>query len=215
MDIQTEHERYLTEVVFKKPVFVTDYPKEIKSFYMKQNPDGKTVAAADMLVPGIGELIGGSQREENYDKLVARMDELGMDKTNYDWYLNLRKFGGVEHAGYGLGFERMIMYLSLIHIWQQAAQNRTGWQNRTPAPAPEAAPAAGRRAARPAAPTQPMPWAPPPQGPAPAAPVPGIDVYKRQDRCCHAGKWRTYRTRSACPCRTGRWSGRLRADLQQ
>ena len=114
VDIQTEHERYLTEVVFKKPVFVTDYPKEIKSFYMKQNPDGKTVAAADMLVPGIGELIGGSQREENYDKLVARMDELGMDKTNYDWYLNLRKFGGVEHAGYGLGFERMIMYLTGI-----------------------------------------------------------------------------------------------------
>ena len=98
VDIQTEHERYLTEVVFKKPVFVTDYPKEIKSFYMKMNADGKTVAAADMLVPGIGELIGGSQREENYDKLVARMDELGMDKTNYEWYLNLRKFGGVEHA---------------------------------------------------------------------------------------------------------------------
>ena len=114
VDIQTEHERYLTEVVFKKPVFVTDYPKEIKSFYMKMNADGKTVAAADMLVPGIGELIGGSQREENYDKLVARMDELGMDKTNYDWYLNLRKFGGVEHAGYGLGFERMIMYLTGI-----------------------------------------------------------------------------------------------------
>ena len=114
VDIQTEHERYLTEVVFKKPVFVTDYPKEIKSFYMKQNPDGKTVAAADMLVPGIGELIGGSQREEDYGKLVARMDELGMDKTNYEWYLNLRKFGGVEHAGYGLGFERMIMYLTGI-----------------------------------------------------------------------------------------------------
>ena len=114
VDIQTEHERYLTEVVFKKPVFVTDYPKEIKSFYMKQNPDGKTVAAADMLVPGIGELIGGSQREENYDKLVARMDELGLDKSSYDWYLNLRKFGGVEHAGYGLGFERMIMYLTGI-----------------------------------------------------------------------------------------------------
>ena len=103
MDIQTEHERYLTEVVFKKPVFVTDYPKEIKSFYMKQNADGKTVAAADMLVPGIGELIGGSQREEDYDKLVARMDELGLDKSSYDWYLNLRKFGGVEHSGYGLG----------------------------------------------------------------------------------------------------------------
>ena len=112
VDIQTEHERYLTEVVFKKPVFVTDYPKEIKSFYMKQNADGKTVAAADMLVPGIGELIGGSQREEDYDKLVTRMDELGLDKSSYDWYLNLRKFGGVEHAGYGLGFERMIMYLT-------------------------------------------------------------------------------------------------------
>ena len=114
VDIQTEHERYLTEVVFKKPVFVTDYPKEIKSFYMKQNADGKTVAAADMLVPGIGELIGGSQREEDYDKLVARMDELGLDKSSYDWYLNLRKFGGVEHSGYGLGFERMIMYLTGI-----------------------------------------------------------------------------------------------------
>ena len=114
VDIQTEHERYLTEVVFKKPVFVTDYPKEIKSFYMKQNADGKTVAAADMLVPGIGELIGGSQREEDYDKLVTRMDELGLDKSSYDWYLNLRKFGGVEHAGYGLGFERMSMYLTGI-----------------------------------------------------------------------------------------------------
>ena len=114
VDIQTEHERYLTEVVFKKPVFVTDYPKEIKSFYMKMNADGKTVAAADMLVPGIGELIGGSQREEDYDKLVTRMDELGLDKSSYDWYLNLRKFGGVEHAGYGLGFERMIMYLTGI-----------------------------------------------------------------------------------------------------
>ena len=114
VDIQTEHERYLTEVVSKKPVFVTDYPKEIKSFYMKQNADGKTVAAADMLVPGIGELIGGSQREEDYDKLVTRMDELGLDKSSYDWYLNLRKFGGVEHAGYGLGFERMIMYLTGI-----------------------------------------------------------------------------------------------------
>ena len=113
-DLQTEHERYLTEQIFKKPVFVTDYPKEIKAFYMRQNEDGKTVAAADMLVPGIGELIGGSQREEDYGKLVARMDELGMDKTNYEWYLNLRKFGGVEHAGYGLGFERMIMYLTGI-----------------------------------------------------------------------------------------------------
>ncbi len=114
VDIQTEHERYLTEVVFKKPVFVTDYPKEIKSFYMKQNPDGKTVAAADMLVPGIGELIGGSQREEDYDKLAARMDELGLDKASYDWYLDLRRFGTVEHAGFGLGFERMLMYLTGI-----------------------------------------------------------------------------------------------------
>ena len=114
VDIQTEHERYLTEVVFKKPVFVTDYPKEIKSFYMKQNPDGRTVAAADMLVPGIGELIGGSQREEDYDKLAARMDELGLDKAGYDWYLDLRRFGSVEHAGFGLGFERMLMYLTGI-----------------------------------------------------------------------------------------------------
>ena len=113
-DIQTEHERYLTEKVFKKPVFVTDYPKEIKSFYMKQNPDGKTVAAADMLVPGIGELIGGSQREENYDKLVARMQELGMRLDDYQWYLDLRRFGSVEHAGYGLGFERLIMYVTGI-----------------------------------------------------------------------------------------------------
>ena len=114
VDIQTEHERYLTEVVYKKPVFVTDYPKEIKSFYMKQNPDGRTVAAADMLVPGIGELIGGSQREEDYDKLSARMDELGLDKSSYDWYLDLRRFGTVEHAGFGLGFERMLMYLTGI-----------------------------------------------------------------------------------------------------
>ena len=111
-DIQTEHERYLTEVVYKKPVFVTDYPKEIKSFYMKLNADGKTVAAADMLVPGIGELIGGSQREENYDKLVTRMNELGLNTADYGWYLDLRKFGGVEHAGYGVGFERLIMYLT-------------------------------------------------------------------------------------------------------
>ena len=114
VDIQTEHERYLTEVVFQKPVFVTDYPKEIKSFYMKQNPDGRTVAAADMLVPGIGELIGGSQREEDYGKLAARMDELGLDKAGYDWYLDLRRFGTVEHAGFGLGFERMLMYLTGI-----------------------------------------------------------------------------------------------------
>ena len=111
-DLQTEHERYLAEKVYQKPVFVTDYPMEIKSFYMKQNPDGKTVAAADLLVPGVGELIGGSQREENYDKLVKRMDDLGMDKTEYWWYLELRKFGGVEHSGYGLGFERLLMYIT-------------------------------------------------------------------------------------------------------
>jgi asparaginyl-tRNA synthetase len=113
-DIQTEHERYLTEQIFHKPVFVTDYPKEIKSFYMKQNPDGKTVAAADMLVPGIGELIGGSQREENYDVLVARMQELGMKLDDYQWYLDLRRYGSVPHAGYGLGFERLIMYVTGI-----------------------------------------------------------------------------------------------------
>ena len=113
-DLQTEHERYLTEQIYQRPVFVTDYPKEIKAFYMRLNDDGKTVAAADCLVPGIGEIIGGSQREEDYDKLVTRMDELGLDKSSYDWYLNLRKFGGVEHAGYGLGFERMIMYLTGI-----------------------------------------------------------------------------------------------------
>ncbi len=111
-DIQTEHERYLTEVVYKKPVFVTDYPKEIKSFYMKQNADGKTVAAADMLVPAIGELIGGSQREEDYDKLLTRMQELELDTDVYQWYLDLRKFGTVEHAGFGLGFERLLMYVT-------------------------------------------------------------------------------------------------------
>lgn len=111
-DIQTEHERYLAEQVFKRPVFVTDYPKDIKSFYMKLNDDGKTVAAADLLVPGVGELIGGSQREDDYEKLVQRMDELGMEKEDYWWYLELRKFGGVEHAGYGLGFERLLMYIT-------------------------------------------------------------------------------------------------------
>ena len=111
-DLQSEHERYLTETVFKKPVFLTDYPKEIKAFYMKLNEDGKTVAAADLLVPGIGELIGGSQREENYDKLYNRIVELGMKPEDYSWYLDLRKYGGVTHSGYGLGFERMIMYLT-------------------------------------------------------------------------------------------------------
>lgn len=114
VDLQTEHERYLTEQIYHKPVFVTDYPKEIKSFYMRQNPDGKTVAAADMLVPGVGELIGGSQREERYDVLTARMAELGMDTADYEWYLDLRRYGTAPHAGFGLGFERLIMYLTGI-----------------------------------------------------------------------------------------------------
>lgn len=113
-DLQSEHERYLTEQVYKKPVFLTDYPKEIKAFYMRLNDDGKTVAAADLLVPGIGELIGGSQREERVDVLLARMNELGLKPEDYDWYINLRKFGGTTHSGYGLGFERMVMYLTGI-----------------------------------------------------------------------------------------------------
>ena len=112
IDLQTEHERYLCENVFKKPVFVTDYPMDIKAFYMKQNPDGKTVAAADLLAPGIGEIIGGSQREEDYDKLISRMKELDMPLENYDWYLDLRKYGSCVHSGFGLGFERAIMYLT-------------------------------------------------------------------------------------------------------
>ena len=112
VDLQTEHERYLCENIFKKPVFVTDYPMDIKAFYMKQNPDGKTVAAADLLVPGIGEIIGGSQREENYDKLLNRMKELDMPIENYTWYLDLRKYGSCVHSGYGLGFERAMMYLT-------------------------------------------------------------------------------------------------------
>lgn len=112
VDLQTEHERFLCENIFKKPVFVTDYPKDIKAFYMKQNPDGKTVAASDLLVPGIGEIIGGSQREENYDKLLNRMKELNMPLENYEWYLDLRKYGSCNHAGFGLGFERAIMYLT-------------------------------------------------------------------------------------------------------
>ena len=111
-DLQTEHERYLTEQHFKKPVFVTDYPTEIKAFYMRLNDDGKTVAAADCLVPGIGEIIGGSQREERLDVLEARIRELGMDPQDYWWYLDLRRYGGCKHAGYGLGFERMVMYLT-------------------------------------------------------------------------------------------------------
>ena len=113
-DLQTEHEKYLTEQVFGKPVFVTDYPKEIKAFYMRQNDDGKTVAAVDMLVPGIGEIIGGSQREERLDVLTARMDELGLNQEDYWWYLDLRRYGGAKHAGFGLGFERLIMYLTGI-----------------------------------------------------------------------------------------------------
>ena len=113
-DLQSEHERFLTESVYKKPVFLTDYPKEIKAFYMKQNPDGKTVAAADLLVPGIGELVGGSQREEDYDKLESRIKELGMNPEDYSWYLALRKYGGTTHSGFGLGFERMVMYLTGI-----------------------------------------------------------------------------------------------------
>ena len=112
IDLQTEHERFLTEEIFKKPVFVTDYPKDIKAFYMRLNDDGKTVAACDLLVPGVGEIIGGSQREERLDVLTARMKELGLKEEDYWWYLDLRKYGGVKHAGYGLGFERIIMYIT-------------------------------------------------------------------------------------------------------
>ena len=111
-DLQTEHERYLTEKLFKRPVFVTDYPQEIKAFYMKQNPDGKTVAAMDCLVPGIGEIIGGSQREDDYDKLTARMKDLNLKEEDYSFYLDLRKYGSVRHSGFGLGFERCVMYLT-------------------------------------------------------------------------------------------------------
>ena len=111
-DLQTEHERYLTEQIYKRPVFVTDYPKEIKAFYMKLNDDGKTVAAVDCLVPGIGEIIGGSQREDDYDKLLARINELGLSEDDYKFYLDLRKYGSVRHAGFGLGFERCVMYLT-------------------------------------------------------------------------------------------------------
>jgi len=111
-DLATEHERYITEQVYNKPVFVTDYPKDIKSFYMKQNPDGKTVAATDLLVPGVGEIIGGSQREENLDKLLAAMEERGMTQDEYKDYLDLRKFGSVPHGGFGLGFDRIVMYMT-------------------------------------------------------------------------------------------------------
>ncbi|MGG5254161.1 asparagine--tRNA ligase [Neobacillus sp. SM06] len=112
LDLQTEHERYLCEKIFNKPVFVTDYPKEIKAFYMRLNEDQKTVAATDLLVPGIGELVGGSQREEREEVLAAKIKELGMDEEDYWWYLELRKYGGTKHSGYGLGFERLIMYLT-------------------------------------------------------------------------------------------------------
>ena len=111
-DLQTEHERYLTEKIFNKPVFVTDYPKEIKAFYMRLNDDGKTVAAVDLLVPGVGEIIGGSQREERLELLIDHIKELGLREEDYWWYLDLRRYGGVKHAGYGLGFERLIMYLT-------------------------------------------------------------------------------------------------------
>ena len=114
IDLQTEHERYLTEEYFKKPTFVIDYPKEIKAFYMRLNDDGKTVAAMDLLVPGVGEIIGGSQREERLDVLERRMKECGMNTEDYDWYLDLRRYGGTHHAGYGLGFERLIMYMTGI-----------------------------------------------------------------------------------------------------
>ncbi len=114
MDLQTEHERYLTEKHFMRPVFVKDYPKEIKAFYMRANPDGKTVAAVDLLVPGVGEMLGGSQREERHDKLLGRIRELGLKEEDYGWYLDLRRFGTVRHAGFGLGFERFVMYLTGI-----------------------------------------------------------------------------------------------------
>ena len=112
VDLQSEHERYLTEEHFKKPIMVKDYPKEIKAFYMRQNDDGKTVAAVDCLVPGVGEIIGGSQREERYEKLKNRMEELNMDLEKYEWFLDIRKYGSVPHSGFGLGFERLLMYLS-------------------------------------------------------------------------------------------------------
>ena len=112
IDLQTEHERYLTEKIFGKPVFVTDYPREIKAFYMRQNEDGKTVAAMDMLVPGVGELIGGSQREERLDRLMAAMKNFGLKEDDYSWYLDLRRFGSAKHAGFGLGFERLVMYIT-------------------------------------------------------------------------------------------------------
>ena len=120
IDLQTEHERYITEKVFGCPVFVTDYPKDIKAFYMKQNEDGKTVAAMDLLVPGVGEIIGGSEREADYDKLLKRMEELHMDIESYRWYLDLRRFGSAYHSGYGLGFERLLMYITGIQNIREA-----------------------------------------------------------------------------------------------
>ena len=114
LDLQTEHERYLTDEVYKRPVFVVNYPKDIKAFYMKQNPDGKTVAATDLLVPGVGEIIGGSQREDDYDKLLQVMTDKGMNTEEYKYYLDLRRFGSAPHSGYGLGFERMLMYITGI-----------------------------------------------------------------------------------------------------
>ena len=109
-DLKSEHERYLTDIVYKKPVFVTNYPKELKAFYMKQNPDGKTVASTDLLVPGIGEMIGASQREDNFELLKKRIKDLNMTEEDYTWYLDLRKYGSVPHSGFGIGFERMVMY---------------------------------------------------------------------------------------------------------
>lgn len=126
IDLQTEHERYLTEEIYKMPVFVTDYPKDIKAFYMRLNDDGKTVAACDMLVPGVGELIGGSQREERYDVLLSRMQEMNLDPEEYSWYLDTRKYGGVYHAGYGLGFDRYLMYVTgMSNIRDTAPYPRT------------------------------------------------------------------------------------------
>ena len=113
-DLQTEHERYITEKIYKAPVFVTDYPKDIKAFYMRMNDDGKTVAAMDCLVPGVGEIIGGSQREERLDMLEKRIAEMGMNPADYSWYLDLRRYGSVKHAGFGLGFERLLMYMTGI-----------------------------------------------------------------------------------------------------
>lgn len=137
-DLQSEHERYLTEQIFKCPVFVYDYPKEIKAFYMRQNDDGKTVAAVDLLVPGIGELIGGSQREERYDVLLNRINELGMNHENYWWYLNLRKYGSTKHAGFGIGFERLVMYVTGmsnirdVELFPRTAKNAEYWFKEQP-----------------------------------------------------------------------------------